>query len=352
MWLAIAAVEVVLTLLSQLPQDVRRPVLNVTGGLIASAALLAVIAVGWVLVLRHLTGAPRVAAAVPVVLLAAAARGGVLQWLLVAWGMSPPGAAGYRYRIVTSTFVVVLGAVVGVAVKIGVDGHRARLETLTAEQARLALVLERAEADVRTDQTGAVATIGADLAEQLTHVAEASPLLAISSLEQIAADVVRPLSHDLAATVPTWQPPEPEEQAQRLDWARVWAAMASPGTIDPFGPAILTFLVFPVSALVMGVGVALVLHVVVFGLLFLGLWALRRLAPRVAADRPTLVRLAVTMVLLVVACVPAAIGAALLPGTGTNLINSLYLVVLVPLVALLFSFIRARESSGVSWTRP
>lgn len=94
MWLGIAAVEAVFTLFSQMPTDTRRPVLNLTAGVISSAAVLAVIGCGWFLLLRQMTGIARVAAAVPILVLAGVARGVVLQSVLVGWDMSQPTIEG------------------------------------------------------------------------------------------------------------------------------------------------------------------------------------------------------------------------------------------------------------------
>ena len=219
LWLLIAAFEMALTLLSTLPGDVRKPILNLTAGFVSSAALLVVVGCGWFVLLRHLTGIARVGAAVPVFIAAAGMRGYVLQWLLVAWGISQPGVDRHRYRVFVSVVVVLTGALVGGLVKVTVDEHRRRLEHLDALQAQLSLVLKQSEVRLRADQSSAIDRIARDLSLQLAQVGTATPAVAIDSLERMAADVVRPLSHELAATTPTslniaW--PQSVEQPEKL----------------------------------------------------------------------------------------------------------------------------------------
>ena len=348
LWLLIAAFEMALTLLSTLPGDVRKPILNLTAGFVSSAALLVVVGCGWFVLLRHLTGIARVGAAVPVFIAAAGMRGYVLQWLLVAWGISQPGVDRHRYRVFVSVVVVLTGALVGGLVKVTVDEHRRRLEHLDALQAQLSLVLKQSEVRLRADQSSAIDRIARDLSLQLAQVGTATPAVAIDSLERMAADVVRPLSHELAATTPTWSPPEPESLQRKLDWSEVWAAIASPGSISPLGPAVLTLVATPSSVFALGLDQGLLLHAVGAILVYVGLWTLSRATTVVAPQRSTLVQLALTTALLVLACVPAAIATWFLSGDQLRAVNTKYVLLVLPVVALMFAFIgsaRAQQRS-------
>lgn len=344
LWLLIAVFEMVLTLLSTLPGDVRKPWLNLTAGFISSAALLAVVGCGWFLLLRHLSGGARLILTVPLIVVAGVVRGTVLQWLLVGWGISPPGIAGYQYRVFGSIVVVVTGAAVGGLVKVNVEAHRRRLEELEALQMRLNLVLSQAEVQLRADQTGVISRITNYLCEQLAQVRVTSPEVVIESLDHMAADVVRPLSHQLAAAAPTWTPPETESLTRRLDWSQVWASIASPGAINPIGPALVVLVVTPSSVFAMGVGPGLLLQVVAAGLVYLGLCVLRKGPPVVVPQRSTWVRLALTTVLLVLACVPAAAATWMLSTDQLRAVNTKYVLFIVPIVALMFAFIGAART--------
>jgi hypothetical protein len=265
--------------------------------------------------------------------------------MLIAWGMSQPGVEGYSYRISVSVTVVVLGSATGALVKTAVDGQRTRLERLAKEQERLSLVLAQAEADVQRDQSGAIATIRSDLAVQLAQVQAASPVLAIDSLEQLAASVVRPLSHELASKTPTWDPPELSTVSQRLEWSKVWGTMASVGAINPWAPALFILILTPTSVIILGVKSGVLLHLVAACLVYVGLMLVRASCSGLAARQSTSIRMAVTTALLIVACVPAALATLLFPGTSSsNVINSLYIFIVVPLIALLLSFVRAART--------
>lgn len=342
LWLAIALVEMALTFLSQVPGDIRRPPLNLAAGFLSSLALLLVVGLGWFLVLRRLRGGVRIIAAFPVLVLAAVVRGAILQLLLVQWGMSADGIENYRYRIMVSLFVVLLGAAIGVALKVGVDGNRSRLTQLEAEQERLTRVLAEAQAEVRADQTEALQEICGDVVNQLAAVPGSSALFAADSLDHLAVGVVRPLSHYLADSVPAWQPPEPATTPKRLDWARVWGDMASPAAVEPVGPAVVALVLVPASAVPMGVAPAIGLHVVLAVLVFVGLWLVRHTAAGVGRSLSVPLRLALTAALAVLACVPAAAASLLFPAPQPlPLINAAYTLILIPIVAMLFSFIRA-----------
>lgn len=341
LWLLVALLEVCLTLLSPVPGDVRKPLLNVVAGLLSSAVLLAVIGLAWAVMLKRLDGPSRLIAAVPCVLVAGAARGVALQWLLTNWGMSPAGIGGYQYRVMSSVLVVLLAATTGALLKVAVEGHRARLEMLAAEQHRLALILNEANDGLASDQGELVEVITADLTSQLTKVAGTAPPLAIDSLEQLAAGVVRPLSHELAVAMPTWEPPELSSIRHDVQWSRVWGSMASVSSVDPVGPTLITLLVLPTSILILGLPAALVLHGVAAVLVFCGLWILRTFGSVIPAPEATTWRFASTAGLLVVACTPAAVSAWFLSTSAAGLVNAMYLLIVTPIAALLLSFIRA-----------
>lgn len=340
-WLLVASVEVMLTLISPVPGDVRNPTLDLLAGLASSAVLLGVIWCGWILGLRRLVGLQRLALGVPLLVVAGVSRGVVLQSLLVAWGLSEPGASGYRYRVMASVLVVVVGGTAGALVKLALDGHRSRLEILGSEQRRLALVLRQSNARLRREQNDAVESVANSLIVSLAAIDGSSPSLAIDSLEQIATQVVRPLSHELLEATPTWQPPTEEDSHREVDRSQVWESMASLHSVEPVGPALVTLLVSPTSMVILGLWPALLLHGVAAVAVYAGL-ALLRTAGRVLPEPKRIQpRIAVTTALLVLACTPAAVVATHFAGPSPEWVIAAYLVIVIPVVALLFSFIRA-----------
>lgn len=344
LWIVIAAFEVFLTLLSTFPGDVRRPLWSVLGGALASAAMLGVVVSAWLLLLRRMAGLARVAATVPVLVLAGLTRGAVFQWCLVSWGMSEPGASGMRYRIFGSIVVVTTGAFLGALVKVGVEEHRRRLEELQRQQERLALVLRQSEGELRRDQSEAIDTITSSLIAELTSLRSHSPALAANQLDRVAEQVIRPLSHELGAAAPTWQPPQPAQTRISIDWGQVWSEMASLSSLNPLGPAIVILVVIPSSSFNLGLRQAVLLHVAAAVLIFLGLVVLRRSIPTVGPGLPTGLRLAATTVLLVIACAPAAAYVWWMSPPDLRGVHILYALLVVPFVALLFAFFGAARA--------
>lgn len=344
LWLAIAIFEVLLTQLSTFPGDVRRPLLSICGGLVASTAMLAVVGGAWLLLLRYLSGPVRVVATVPTLVLAGLTRGAVLQWCLVSWEMSAPGAAGMRYRIFGSIVVVVMGAFLGALVKVGVEGHRRRLEDLARLQTRLSLVLRQSEGELRRDQEEVIEKITSSLVTELSPLRSYSPALAANRLDRVAEQVVRPLSHDLAAAAPKWQPPDPAQMRVSINWGQAWSQMASLSSLNPLGPAIVILAVIPSSSFNLGLTQAVLLHVAAAVLIYLGLAVLRRSIPTVGPGRPTGLRLAATTVLLVVACAPAAAYVWWMSPPDLRGVHALYALLVVPLVALMFAFFGAARA--------
>lgn len=344
LWLLIAAFEVCLTLLSTFPGDVRRPLWSAFGGVLASAAMLAVVGCAWLILLRHLSGFVRVAATIPVLALAGLARGAVLQWCLVSWGMSAPGASGLRYRIFGSIVVVATGAFLGALVKVGVEEHRRRLEDLARLQTRLSLVLRQSEGELRRDQSDVIDKITSSLVTELTSLRSHAPALAANQLDRVADQVVRPLSHELGAAAPTWQPPDPAQMRVSINWGQVWSEMASLSSLNPLGPAVVVLVVIPSSSFNLGLRQAVLLHVAAAVLIYLGLAVLRRSIPTVGPGRPTGLRLAATMVLLVIACTPAAAYVWWMSPPDLRGVHALYALLVVPFVALMFAFFGAARA--------
>lgn len=344
LWIAIAVFEVSLTLLSTFPGDVRRPLWSLLGGVVASAAMLAVVVGAWFLLLRHMSGLARVAATVPVLALAGLTRGAVLQWCLVSWGMSAPGASGMRYRIFGSIVVVTTGAFLGALVKVGIEEHRRRLEELQRLQKRLTLVLRQSEGELRRDQSEVIDQITSSLVTELSSLPSHAPALAANQLDRVAEQVVRPLSHELGAAAPTWQPPQPEQIRVSINWAQVWSKMASLSSLNPLGPAIVILVVIPSSSFNLGLRPALLLHLAAAALIYLGLAVLRRSIPTVGPGLPTVLRLAATTLLLVIACAPAAAYVWQMSPADLRAVHAVYALLVVPCVALLFAFFGAARA--------
>lgn len=336
-WLLTAFVTTVMPVLSTFPGDERRPLPSIAAGLVSTVAMLVVAWCGGVLLRRAPLGPALVAVGVLVVALAGAVRGWVLQWWLVTWGMSATGWDGYRYRVLGAVIAVVTFTVLGAMVKMGVDNHRRRVAELQATQESLTMVLRQAEGQAQSDQGTALVDVTSYLKEQLDQVAVSSPDVAVKSLDYIAEAVVRPLSHELAATVPSWRPPEPSSLKRTVSLSQVLADIASPAYINPLGPAVVWLIVTPQSSDTLGWGRAILMHVTASGLLFAGLSLLRRLPAGAVPGKTAPVRLAALGLLMMLVCVPAGISSWLFSPPPVKGVYAVYMIVVMPAVALLFS---------------
>jgi signal transduction histidine kinase len=332
LWLAVAAVVAITPLLSLLPVGRGRLIVLVCG-VAAAIALLLVVWVGWWLLLRHLSGGWRLATAVPVVVLAALTRGFLLQALLDAQQYA-------RYWVVSSCVTVGIAVITGLLLKVGVDGHRRRLEELAAEQQRLTAVLAAAEQELRWRRQESIAEVGAAVTTGLSSVPDSSLMLTADSLERLVEDVVRPLSHELAASVPTWEPPYVAVR-QPLDWSRVWGTVADVKLLDPWALAIVVLLATPPSIVASGWRLGVTMHLLMAAATIVSVLAVRRVAGGRGRRLPTPIRLVMSYASLVVACVPAAAIAVTSPGQTSNAAEALWVLVVLPLSGLLLSAVRA-----------
>ena len=276
---------------------------------LAGLAACAVTALAWWGGLRKLEGKPRIALALLVVAVAALVRGFVVQALFVALGFAAGTTEGYVSRMVPSLFTISFAFLVGASGVAAVNAYRDTAGLLVAEQKRLVALLESSASGIEERQSDALEQVQKRLdAEVRTLALETAPS-AVTSLESLAGDVVRPLSHSLAREIPQWDADVPDA-APRVRWVDVWRDPVPSAAIRPLVlPAALLVIAMPAAALVYapvnGATTVLTALFVLVGVLALGrLWLVRR-PPR----RAGLVWLAVLAILLVAAFFTSRAGA-------------------------------------------
>ena len=127
---------------------------------------------------------------------------------------------------------------------------------------------------------------------------------AIDSLRHLANEVVRPMSHELALSVPTWRPPPQAESTARVQWHTVFGLLTARAPFLPLATAaIMTFFMAAAAVVYMaGSALSIVLATALgtwFGL-FAANIALARILP-LRTVRPGLVAIAIA------ACVAGAL---------------------------------------------
>ena len=166
------------------------------------------------------------------------AASGAVRGLINAYGLVALGAAtslqlGYRVfaGVISVTVILSLCAIV-------VDGireHQRRLQDLLAARRSLDEARAQTLIGIEDRQEEVARRIQSNLLAELAELDPARPEASVALLQHTATDVVRPLSHDLAATVPSWEPKPLTKRELRLDWGEVLRDATSEKPFRPWG---------------------------------------------------------------------------------------------------------------------
>jgi signal transduction histidine kinase len=176
--------------------------------------------------------------------LAAVTRGVVLSWLLVTTGsVSDPM---YAYRIASSLQSIGVMLVIVAVVVSAIREHTRALEALAAVQTELEETQARIVAEVTERSDDALDRVKSRLVEEMTALESAEGAASVVELQRLASDVVRPMSHDLAAGLPEREPDESPVQP-RVTWQQVMGQMAegAPLRSVPTAALMALFLITP-----------------------------------------------------------------------------------------------------------
>lgn len=269
--------------------------------LVAGLAACGVIVLAWMLLLRRLEGMPRIAAALLAIAGAGLVRGAVVQAGFIAMGFAEGSTAGYVARMVPSLFTISFAFLVGSAGVASVEAYRDAAGMLLAEQKRLVPLLDASATGIEERQSDALERVRKRLDVEVRALAVETTPSAVASLESLAGDVVRPLSHSLAREIPQWDADVPDS-APRVGFVDVWRHPVPSVAIRPLIlPISLLIMALPASTLVYdpanGMTTVITALCVLIGVLSLGrIWLIRR-PPR----SPALVWIAVIVILVVAA---------------------------------------------------
>ena len=316
--------------------------------LIAGLAACVVVLVAWLLGLRRLEGLPRIATALLAIACAGLVRGFIVQAGFVAMGFSDGSTSGYVARMVPSLFTITFAFLVGSAGVASVEAYRDTAGLLIAEQKRLVALLEASASGIEERQSDALERVQDRLSAELRTLALETAPSAVSSLESLAGDVVRPLSHSLAREMPQWDADVPQA-APRVRWIDVWRDPVPSAAIRPLVlPVALLIISLPAAALVYqpanGTTTVLAALAVLVGALAVGRIWLVRWPPH----RPALVWLAVLLILVIGAVLTsraAALGERGDPSAGAIPSVSLFVVPVFGLIVATVSMMGARMRS-------
>lgn len=184
--------------------------------------------------------------------LVAVVRGMVLDVGLLWAGAEDGSHLMFRVFAAMPAMVVAMSAT---AVIVGsASEHRLRLAELLAVNGALDEARQRTEQAVTDEQSRALAQITDELQDELEALDPARPQESAEVLHRLAADVVRPLSHELANAVPTWRPRTTPVPTVRVSPWRVVAQVPAGRPFMPVAtPLVLVSAGFGTTVVLLGV---------------------------------------------------------------------------------------------------
>ena len=287
------------------------------------------------LVLDRSGGRSRPWATLGAFVVSGALRGLIAGELLIAFSGAPHSVLTYRIAAGIALFVAVLvptALIVSTA-----RGYRRARQDLLARDVQLRAARARVVEAIEQRDAETVARIEAQLTQALTS---AAPDEQARRLEQVAAEVVRPLSHELAQSMPTWEPPEPNQVKVRLGAILARATTGSP--LMPLATSLAGGIMFAGYALDR-IGLWVVPGFVAYvALSWAALWLGNQILARLLRWGPLVWRLA--LVLVVLALAGLLMGAAMDATLGNY--GRANLAAAIPILYCLFGLTLALARAG------
>jgi signal transduction histidine kinase len=279
-------------------------------------------------------------------------RGVVISALLVAVGAVQQPL--YLYRIASSFISIGLLLFLLALVISALRAHTRSLEQLLAIQRDLTDVQGRIVAELTERNEEALERVKARLADELTQMERSTGHGSVMELQRLASDVVRPLSHELAASLPH-QEFQASPVTVRVTWRQAIEQMATGSALRPVQTAALMAVIMSVAAIglfgFLGVQLMAAISASILILSFLANRVLRWLLPRT----PTGFGIAVFILAsLIVGFGSSAVAAWVMRGTGLSTVfaiaGGVYLFGIISIVAMVNAVLGQQRQSEVTLT--
>ncbi len=298
------------------------------------------------LVLRGVEERPRPGRTLAVFIVGTAVRGVATVLLLdLLVGLD----SSYVFRVSASVLIFTPALI---AMALVVDRARERVErrsALDAALARLRAAEEQAQMEIATAQAATVERIRQMLMHAVDEAASSTPAGAVERLRTEVDQVIRPISHTLARTVPTWTAPPVPADVGRVAWRELWRDIAQGRPFRPVLVGALTFgMSLPNAITTSGLAVgALCSAVIGLGLFTTLSVAKRVVGPRLEATTSALVRLVVFLAAVTLASVATALALAVVNQVAGGSVRGLVVAVVVvgPVIATMLAVAQAVEGN-------
>lgn len=310
--------------------------------LVPYAILCGVLLAGRRLFLRDVDRRPRPGRTLAVFAAAVVARGAAIG-LLFPPLLGLPGNPGYR---IAGSVLVLLPVLSATALIVDRARSRAiRRATLERAERRLEDAGRTADEEIRAAHARIVERVRTTLLAAVEDSAGAAPQAVVARLRAEVDEGIRPLSHRLARSMPTWFPALDAAAAGTVAWRELWRDM----TLGrPFRPvllgAILGLMTIPAATNRAGLAHGLAFAAVIaIALAALTLAAERCVGPLLARSGSATLRAALFLVTLVAVCgVSTAIASVAVVVVAPHVVA---VPVIGPLVAVLIALAQALDTA-------
>lgn len=279
---------------------------------------------------------------------AALTRGFVLTSLLL--GIGAVDEPLWLYRMAASIFNLVVILVI-VALVVGTfRAHKRSLDALILSKFQLEATQEKILAGVTERNEEAVHQVQEHLRGEIARFDSTEGAASVHELQRLASDVVRPMSHDLANSVPISNTPPSPTLAANVTWQQVVAQVVDRPPLRPVPAAALMGLLLLIAAAGVfgpqGISLTIALVLSMLVLSYLANRVLTAILPRVT------VRAAIVLILtatLAVGYVSAAVSTWFLPPTGDRTmfiaLGGAFIAGVILLMSLMSAVLRQQRAS-------
>jgi signal transduction histidine kinase len=217
--------------------------------------------------------------------LAAIVRGIVLTSLLLWIGAVEEPLWAYR---MTASIVNVVVILTIVALVVGTfRAHKRSLDALIDSKLQLEATQERILSAVNERSEDAVQQVQERLRKEIARLESVDGVDSVSELQRLAGDVVRPMSHELANSIPILDAPPAAVTASNVTWQQIVSQMVDRPPLRAVAAAALIGLYMFIAAAGVfgsqGIPLAVTLILSILILSFLGNLLLSRVLPQVTA---------------------------------------------------------------------
>jgi hypothetical protein len=272
---------------------------------LSQLAIWAVLLTGKAILLRNTAVRPRPFTTLALFAIAGVTRGVVIGICLSAWGGDD--SAKWAYRSLAGLFTISTALILTSLAVNAARQHDDRVRALIASTRALEEARARMTVSIEALNEEAIARTQRELLQEFTLLDPNRPAEAVRMLERMASEMVRPLSHELASSIPAWSPAPPQLLSPGIDWTLVFDLASSGRPLRPLATTV-TFtimsFIFTFASFPPGEVLLLMLDALVVTLILLT--AGNALLARILSGRPLQVRvIAVTVTCL---CAGAVIG--------------------------------------------